>query len=237
MGKKPIVAVDGDIVAYRCAASCEPNKSKEFLEDKAYAVARMHDLMSKIYMVANEYGGREVKVYLSGEGNFRKIIDPSYKANRTQPPPTWLSVCQEALVTEYAAEVATGYEADDSIGIAATEYDAIIASIDKDLMQIPGIYFDFVKEELHQISVKKANEVFWSLMLIGDRADNIKGIYGIGPKKAAYALSTEEPLFNVVRRMYSDDDRFYNNYNLIRVIRTHEELEKKLEVFGYDRES
>lgn len=229
MGKQSVVVVDGDIVAYRCAASCEPNKQKPFLEDAPFAIARMHDLMSKMFLIASDYGGRKVKVYLSGEGNFRKIIDPSYKAHRTQPPPTWLSVCQQELFQQYDTEITTGYEADDALGIAATENDAIIASIDKDLMQIPGIYFDFVKDEIHHITSKRANEVFWTLMLVGDRADNIKGIHGIGPKKAAYALSTEEPYFDLVRRMYSDDARFFTNYNLIRVIRTREELDRKLE--------
>lgn len=231
MGKHKIVAVDGDIVAYRCASSCEPTKQKQFLEAEQFAIARLHDLMSKIFFVANEYGHNDVRVYLSGEGNFRKVIDPSYKAHRTQPAPTWLASCQQELVTQYGAAISTGYEADDSMGIAATEYDSITATIDKDLMQIPGTYFDFVKEEIYNISVQKAEEVFWTLMLVGDRADNIKGIHGIGPKKAAYALSTEEPYFDLVRRMYSDDDRFFNNYNLIRVIRTREELRKKLEIF------
>lgn len=231
MEKRRIVAVDGDIVAYRCASSCEPTKNKPFLEDKPFAIARMHDLMSKIFLVAAEYGGRDVVVYLSGEGNFRKIIDPMYKAHRTAPSPTWLADCQADLYMQYETHVCTGYEADDALGISATENDAIVASIDKDLMQIPGIYFDFVKEELHHIDRDRAEKVFWTLMLTGDRADNIEGIYGIGPKKAEKALSTEEPYFDLVRRMYSDDDRFFKNYNLVRVIRTREELEEKLKVF------
>ena len=50
--------------------------------------------------------------------------------------------------------------------------------------------------------------------LTGDRADNIKGIEGIGPKKAERILAecyTEQQYFNAVRDAYSNDEEFLMN--------------------------
>lgn len=232
MGKKKIIAVDGDIIAYRCAASCEPNRVKPFLEPVRFAIARMGEVLSHIQAVQEEYGCEEMKMYITGSRNYRKVLDPTYKAHRTQPPPTYLGACQEVLVIDYGAEVCDGYEADDALGIAATEYDSITATIDKDLMQIPGLYYDFIKHVIHTVDNDSADKLFWTLMLTGDRADNIIGVRGIGPVKAERYLNNAPNRMELVRALYNDDTRFWNNYTLIRVIRTREELDKKLEIFN-----
>ena len=69
-----IALVDGDIVAYRCAASAEK-------EEISIALMRTNMMMEDIML---DTEATEFKVYLSGskEDNFRYKVNPEYKANR-----------------------------------------------------------------------------------------------------------------------------------------------------------
>ena len=64
-----------------------------------------------------------------------------------------------------------------------------VAGIDKDLLQITGTHYNFVKKEITEISEDTANLKLMLQCLTGDRSDNIPGIKGIGPKKAEKLLS------------------------------------------------
>lgn len=221
-----IVAVDGDIVCYRCAASCLPSKAKPFEEPLSEAILRLDTLMHRIL---DDCDTGVYLNYLTGSQNFRKRLDPSYKANRVKEAPPHLAACQEYLMEHWDAKMCDGYEADDALGIAATEHRAIIASIDKDLLQVPGLHYNFVRNEFIEQDVNAADLAFWTLMLVGDRSDNILGVKGIGEvgarKHLAHLRAGDRE--DVVRELYADHDRFELNYKLIRVIRTKEELMEK----------
>jgi 5'-3' exonuclease len=97
------------------------------------------------------------------------------------------------------------YEADDLIyynsQLLEVE-DYIICSIDKDLRQIEGLHYDYYQlkkqdEEGNEYKVRKgfqyvtkesSENLIFEMMLTGDVSDNIKGIYGIGKKKAEKLL-------------------------------------------------
>jgi len=218
-----IALVDGDIIAYRSAASCEPTKIKSERESLDEAIFRCDQL---VYRVLNDTQSSEYRIFLSGTDNFRKNLDPNYKANRaSQRRPEWLDPVREFLIREWKAEVCTGYEADDAIGISANE-NTIICSIDKDLRQIPGDHYNFVKQEFSTISDREAAYNFWSSLLIGDTSDNVRGIDGIGPVGARRTLADVDPerMESVVRGIYQDDERFVLVYRLLRILRSREEL-------------
>jgi len=130
-----IVLVDGDIVAYRCAAGAEN-------EEDWVAISRANNL---VHSIIYESKATSALVYISGDNNFRKELCIEYKANRTKEKPKWLEVCREALVVEWGAKVVEGMEADDAIAIKATsnpdEY--IMASLDKDFKQVPGWHYQW----------------------------------------------------------------------------------------------
>ena len=82
---------------------------------------------------------------------------------------------------------------------------SVIVSTDKDLDMIPGLHYDWVKEQGYIVSQEDAMRWFFTQMLTGDAVDNIPGVPGIGPKKAARALegaTTQEQMLEVVRTLY-----------------------------------
>jgi len=133
-----------------------------------------------------------VHLFLSGVGNFRNAIATraTYKGNRSGAiPPTHLRAIRSHLVSKHGAVVSAGEEADDLLGIAMTANPgSICASIDKDLLQLPGRHYDFVKKEEVTISPKEAWLNFYSQVISGDSTDNVPGLTGYGPVKARKAL-------------------------------------------------
>ena len=225
-----IALIDGDIVAYRCAASCEPTKNNPVSENESIAIARTRELLDRIL---SSVATTEYRIFLSGSENFRKLLYPDYKRNRDDiPKPRHLVACFDLLVGEWGAEVTGGYEADDAIGIAHTELldgrDAfsmsapVICSIDKDFRQIPGLHYQFVRDELSEVSDLEAAYNFWSHMLIGDTSDNVRGVTGIGKVKSERLLSGLSPEEQEarVRLAYGDPERFALNRKLLTILRS-----------------
>ncbi len=196
--------IDADIVAYRVACTLEEDDAEDFV------YARTEDLVDQI-LVNTE--ATEYRLFLTGKDNFRYTIYPEYKAHRPKEKPFWLEKCREYLKATFNAEIVNGQEADDALGIAQTE-DTIICSIDKDLLMIPGQHYNFVKDEFITVTPDEGIKHFYMQCLTGDRADNIKGIEKIGPKKAEKILAgcvTEQELFNAVREAYGNDEEFLMN--------------------------
>lgn len=97
------------------------------------------------------------EVFLSNKGSFReKEVDITYKMNRAEMRrPFHLPACKQYLMNKWAAKCRAGeLEADDMLAMRATELQKlggpvpIICSIDKDLKQVPGWHWDFVKRKL-----------------------------------------------------------------------------------------
>ena len=138
----------------------------------------------------------EVYLAVKGHGNFRKDIYPDYKATRREIEPhikEALSYAHEYIVDKHNAIMADGMEADDLVSIWAYECmdDNIpyaICGIDKDLLQIKGWHYNFVKETSQYIDEDTGNYNLMFQCLVGDTSDNIKALYGVGPKKAERIL-------------------------------------------------
>jgi 5'-3' exonuclease len=215
-----MLLIDGDIVNYRCAASVEPSKKLgpiEFTEeennrDREIAIARVNTLMRELLHTtqADTY-----QCFVSGRNNFRYRVNPEYKANRKDTvDPRFRTDCKTFLINEWNAQVSTGCEADDILGIAQTE-DSIIASIDKDLLMIPGWHYNWVKDERTYTTPLDGIRFLYKQMLIGDKADNIFGVDGLGPVKSTKLidhLETEEEMIEVVYNLYNQNaKRFVQN--------------------------
>jgi len=236
-----IALIDGDLIAYRCAASCQ--KQGVVTEDFSIAQARANNLLVNI---KQEVGATEHRVFLSGGENFRKAICPEYKANRVdQERPAYLEPLREWLVVNWGATVTDGIEADDALGMSQTE-NTIICSLDKDLRQVPGWHYSWeiqgtgstgkqwIKgaEKLFVTPEQGLFNLYWQLV-IGDRADNVPGYDGkmrnVVPKfmemyqSGLRDLGTEMDMFEYVYDLYNGDlDRMLINGQCLYVLR-HEE--------------
>ena len=205
-----IALVDGDIVAYRCAASAEN-------DDMSIALMRTDILMKDIM---DNTQATSHKVFLSGskDSNFRYTVNPSYKANRIgKPEPKHLAACKQFLVTHWGAVVCDGHEADDALGYSQT-HETIICSIDKDLLQITGSHYNIVKKTYTQVEGDQGLKAFYTQTLVGDTSDNIIGVVGIGPVKAAKILDPLEPeeWYDACKDLYCGDvERYHNNCKLL----------------------
>ncbi len=220
-----LALLDGDIYCYRAAASCMPSKTREVKEPEYIAISRLDE---SIYRTLDRCAADEYRVYLSGTENFRSTWYPDYKANRRKLlRPDHLDACRDFLVREWGAKVMAGCEADDGIGIDAIP-GAIICSIDKDLRQIPGVHYQFVKDEFVEVGQLDAIRNFYTQMLVGDTSDNVSGVDRIGAVRAERALRNRTPseMESIVREAYGDGERYILNYRLLRVVRTKEEMEE-----------
>jgi len=215
--------LDADLIAYRCSATCEDFDTAEV------AIDRCNYLTEQIIHASNSDA---YTLYLTGSENFRKKIYPEYKANRKDKPrPKWLQACREFLVTDWQAQVCDGIEADDAMGINQTE-DTIICSLDKDMLQVPGYHYNWVRDETTFITPERGLYNFWMQTIVGDVADNITGIRGLGPVKAARLLDPlasveyEDGLeesdlvyYNFIRELYNDDTRLHTNAKCLWILR------------------
>jgi Autographiviridae exonuclease len=175
--------IDGDLIAYRCAAVNEK-------ADAGLAAWQTDQLIARIL---EEVNADDWKIYLSGDNNYRYTIFPDYKANRRDmPKPRHLEHVREYLVLEHNATIADGCEADDELGIEGTRIGAdgaIICSLDKDLLQVPCTHYNFVRRELRRVSPAEGLRNFYEQVLIGDATDNVHGCRGIGKAKAPKVLA------------------------------------------------
>ena len=210
--------IDGDIICYRCAASCA--KQGVTVEPVEVAILRVNELMQRIL---HDTQSTAYKVFLTGSNNFRLKYNPEYKANRKDTPkPEWLEQCREYLVTEWKATVSDGCEADDLMAMEQNE-NTIICTIDKDLLQVVGEHYNFVKQEFQTVTPLTARFNFYWQFIMGDRADNIFGFDGLCrdkvPQKMEWmvtalqyaCLEGEKEAFEWVREQYNDDERLLMN--------------------------
>lgn len=223
-----VALVDGDFIAYRCAASCEPNKSTRPDREPEYvALGRASDICDRI---GDRCAPQELRIYLAGGRNFRKLLDPSYKANRlSQPRPVHLDAVRDYLVRKWGASVITeAYEVDDRLAMEA-QANTVICSIDKDLRQIAGEHYNPVKDTFEVVSVEDAARTLYASMLIGDASDNLRGIDGLGPVKSGrllHGLSPAEAHLKVLG-IYQDHGRdFFHAHRMFSLLRSQEEYEE-----------
>jgi len=213
-----IALLDADLFVWRVGATT--NEEEEFV-----SLTRVDELITRILSDLNT---TEYVMYLSSQdkSNFRYKIDPEYKAHRADvPKPKHFNLLREHLISKWKADVIFGMEADDALGIRQRE-DTVIVSLDKDLDQIPGLHFNFVKQSLYSITEEQGRYHFWWQMLVGDVADNIKCVSGIGKVRANKYLEgceTDSDFFCVVGNLYAKDyddpeDRLLRNGKLLYIL-------------------
>jgi DNA polymerase-1 len=184
----------------------------------------LYGFLRTISAIVREQKPEHVAFVMEGHGESpRKAIEPLYKANRSEPPEdliTQLKMLPELMyVMGYPTFSYPGYEADDTIATLANEavkrlFDVVIVSSDKDFNQLicPGIRkLDVAKNTMvdeQEVVLRYGiapSQFLDYLSIVGDNADNIKGVKGIGEKGAMELIKT-----------YGSLDGIYQNLNFIK---------------------
>lgn len=160
-----------------------------------------------------------VCVFDASRISFRQDIYPEYKANRSETPADLLVQSELIRIGAHAMGMPVlcipGVEADDVIATIATNNckntdDIRIITGDKDLMQLVSDCV-FLYDGMKQIEIRepqvfdkfgvKPNQVIDVQSLMGDSSDNVPGVPGIGPKKAAELISEFGTLDNLYEHL------------------------------------
>ena len=123
---------------------------------------------------------------------FRHKRLPSYKSNRqNREGPMLVVFLKEKMTEEYKTYCIKDLEADDILGILATDEhlipeDCVMVSVDKDLQTIPGRHYNPNKpdEGITWISDEVSNVNHLHQTLVGDSSDGYSGCPGVGPVTA-----------------------------------------------------
>jgi 5'-3' exonuclease len=196
--------IDGDVIVYRIGfATQHKDEDGEVVADPlAYA---LHSCKVYINGMVKKTGADKHRLFLTGGGNFRSVVDAEYKANRKgTAKPVHYQAIRDYMVNKLGAEMIEGMEADDALALAQTN-DTMIATIDKDLLMVAGKHYNFVKDEYITVTPKEGTHWFYMQMLMGDKVDNIIGIRGIGPAKAGKILAKSEDWDATVEGYYEDE--------------------------------
>lgn len=179
-----------------------------------------------IYAIKDEHATDYLLFALDSKGkNFRHALDPNYKANRSEAPedlqkqlPIAISWISKMGFKCYEEE---GFEADDVIASAVSFAKAHgikvrIVTHDKDLYQLidDGKVVIYDPSKKLEIDSEKCLEKFGVypsqineyLSLVGDTADNIPGVKGIGPKGAKKLLDD----FKTIEGIYENLSKVSN---------------------------
>jgi hypothetical protein len=212
-----LAIIDGDILVYRVGFASED-------VDEAICLGRVTALVNEI--VYQNLQCDDYKAYITGRGNFRNdiAVTEPYKGNRKDAK---RPVHYDAIRTHLqrlGAELVEGEEADDAVAIEATKTGGWIVSIDKDLDQVAGWHYNFVKHEEYYVTEEQGLRNLFTQVLTGDRVDNIIGLKGIGPKKAEKLLQeckTEKEYYDACLKAYDGNQlRVEENLNLLWLRRT-----------------
>ena len=181
--------IDGDILAYQAIWNSEKEADVRSKINKS-----MKSIIESVNSIIHSTDG---KIAIKGNNNFRKEIYADYKGNRKKEMEPLEKELMEAsykhLIEFWGAVEAHGMEADDLIAIWNTEEKGVMCSIDKDMLQVPGLHFNFRKNEFTTITEDQGSYQLHIQMLTGDSTDNIKGLKGIGPVKAKEIMKGVAP--------------------------------------------
>ena len=198
--------IDADFIVYKCCAACETEI--DYGEDVIFVTSNFSDaykaVTNEISNITKEFGDFAKPIlFFSSPNNFRKKISPDYKGHRNRKKPCGYKRVIRSLKIQYDVNIMNGLEADDAMGIYATQHPGnIIVSPDKDMRQIPGKLYNL--EDTTYITPEEGAR--WHLIqtLAGDQTDGYSGVPGIGVKRAETLFNKEGYSWQTVVKAFED---------------------------------
>ncbi|MDC7221419.1 MAG: DNA polymerase I [Spirochaetales bacterium] len=213
--KEPLYLLDGYSVIYRSYFGFIRNP---IINSKRQNVSAIFGFFNTIFSFYKKYNPKRFYITLdSPTPTFRHEMYEEYKANRDKAPQDLHDQVQPIIDLLKAMGLPAisydGLEADDLMGALAKKEEreggeAYIISGDKDLLQLvsPQVFVlkpdkgQFIKmgeADVMEDRGVRPDQMIDYLALMGDSADNIPGVAGIGPKTAVKLLGEYETLENL----------------------------------------
>ena len=201
--------IDADYIVYKACAGAEDEI--DWGDDVITVVSKFSEAMRNVERDLTKIKGEflwdvpEMILFFSDSKNFRKKIFADYKGHRNRKKPCGYRRVITDLGKRYELIRLPELEADDSMGIYATEHPGnIIVSPDKDMRQIPGKLYD-MKET---VTIEPEEGRRWHLIqtLAGDQTDGYGGCPGIGIKRAVALFEEGGYNWDVVVKAFADKD-------------------------------
>jgi DNA polymerase-1 len=190
--------IDADYLAYKTCAACEDEV--DFGDDVIVVTSKFSEVLlmfkRELDNISNRIGYYDdITLFFSSSRNFRKKIYPDYKGHRNRKKPCGYKRLLNWCGDHYATIMVDELEADDALGIFATdpvELSAghILCSPDKDMRQIPGLLYDLTNP-VTEITKEEGDLWHFIQTLSGDQTDGYAGVPTIGTKRAAGILEKE----------------------------------------------
>ena len=176
-----MLLIDCDFLAYKAAQACE--EGIDFGNDVIIAQSNFSGVLKiferEIKKVKTAMMDDDLILHFSSSKNFRKKIYPDYKGHRNRRKPLGYRRLVNHCRDNYNFVCRQGLEADDSIGIDATNpkymnEDFIVVIPDKDMKQIPGVLWNLT-DDVEEITKEDGDK--WHLIqsLAGDPTDGYSG--------------------------------------------------------------
>lgn len=207
-------------------------------EDKDLSEAKLSE---KIYDILNilssSYNITSFCLFVKGNNNFRYKIYPDYKAKRPEKP-EMVDILKQYLIDEFNTVISHNAESDDYVytysQLDCFKDKCIICSVDKDMLQIPGLHYNYQKNIYIPVDDFQSRYSLAFQMLKGDTTDNIKCLKGYGEKTAQKILGktsssnqySERDLIRILiqeyKKMYNINNNEYKeqirlNYKLLKL--------------------
>lgn len=206
-----LLLVDGHSLAYRSFYAFAYSREGGLRTSTGIPTSVSFGFLKSLLEVLDKYTPTHVAVaFDTRQPTFRHEADETYKSGRPETPPEFIedveNLKQVLTALRIPILVVPGFEADDILGtlsrLAPQDYRVQILSGDQDLFQLIDtdgrvrVLHLNSKDRISEFGPEQVKEKLgiwpWQVVdykaLCGDPSDNIPGVKGIGPKRAAELL-------------------------------------------------
>ena len=213
-----IALIDADTIAYTSCLYCEAREEllpESFYTNSEWKEIEEHpgfhedtwsiytidledaftEAQKRVEEIRYKTKTKAVELYFSSGKTFRHHLKDTYKQNRIKLRyPEGLEWLKSELIKEYDGAICDGWEADDQVVYLKRRNSEkyVLCAIDKDVLySLPGMHFDYYhnRMEWKEVDIQTATKWPYLQTLMGDSADNIPGLKGIGIKTAEKILA------------------------------------------------
>jgi len=245
--KNKKLLIDADMVLYR--AACAAEQEMRWDDDTWTLQTNMSEAKAdadrQITTIMKRLNSEDILLLFSPSRTFRHQICSTYKANRKDKrKPLGISELKEWMMNEYPARIMPNIEADDAIGILATEdpKNTVAVSADKDFGTLPVTWYNHQKDLLRTVTLEEANYFHLVQSLMGDTTDGFSGLKGCGPRTAEKLLQKNGASWKTVVDAYeakgmTEDDALLTA-RLARILRAgdYDEQEHEVELWTPEKD-